>query len=162
MSEATPIALLVKVEAGLFRHMIYAKVAAVLSFSGLVYASALAQTAHTPPAGTSERAAIMDALRGAAQKDLGRSVIFKVDTLRVAGSWAYARVSPTLPNGDEIDYSKTRYRKQVELGAFDSQGEALLQRDGEDWKVLEWAFGGTDVASVTWSDKYRFPKSLLE
>lgn len=67
-----------------------------------------------------------------------------------------------MPNGDEIDYSKTKYRKEMELGAFDPQGEALLQRNGDDWKVLEWVFGGTDVASVTWGDRYRFPKSILD
>lgn len=104
----------------------------------------------------------MDALRGPAQKDFGRSVIFKVDQLRVAGDWAFARVTPTLPNGDEIDYRKTHYREQVESGAFDPMGEALLRRQDGKWKVLEWAFGGTDVPSAAWGDKYRMPKSLLE
>ena len=104
----------------------------------------------------------MDALRVPAEKDLGRSVIFKVDRLRVAGDWAYARVSPTLPNGGAIDYSKTKYRKQVEFGAFDPQAEALLRLEDNGWKVLEWVFGRTDVASVTWGEKYRIPKSLLE
>ncbi|MDQ6626085.1 MAG: hypothetical protein M3Y69_08105 [Verrucomicrobiota bacterium] len=104
----------------------------------------------------------MDALRAPAQKDLGRTVIFKVDILRVAGDWAYARFSPTMPNGDEIDYSKTKFREQMELGAFDPQGEALLQRRGGEWKVREWVFGATDVPSATWSEKYRFPKGLLD
>ncbi|MFN2474870.1 MAG: hypothetical protein ABR526_00815 [Chthoniobacterales bacterium] len=149
-----------KAEADLLRDMVYAKVAAALSF--LVCAGAFAQDAHTPQPGTPERAAIMDALRVAAQKDLGRAVIFKVDALRMAGDWAYARVSPTTPNGEEIDYSKTKFRKQVELGAFDPQGEALLRREGDRWKILEWVFGATDVTSVTWGDRYRFPKSILD
>ena len=104
----------------------------------------------------------MDALRVPAQKDLGRTVIFKVDRLRVAGDWAFARVSPTLPDGSEIDFSKTKFRKLIDLGAFDPQGEALLRREDDEWEVLEWVFGATDVPSAGWSDKYRFPKSLLE
>jgi hypothetical protein len=141
--------------------VIYTKLALILCCS-LLSATALAQSARTPAPGTEERAAIMDALRGPAEKELKQRVIFKVDTLRVAGDWAYARVSPTRPNGEEIDFSKTKYRKQVELGMFDPQGEALLRLDDDGWTVLEWAFGGTDVASVDWPDKYRMPKSLLQ
>ena len=96
----------------------------------------------------------MDALRVPAEKDLGRAVIFKVDLLSVAGKWAFARVSPTLPNGGEIDYSRTKYRQQVELGAFDAQGEALLRREGDEWKVLEWRFGATDTETPLWAEKY--------
>lgn len=120
-----------------------------------------AESPHTPQAGTSERAAIMDAMRMRAEKDLGQPVVFKVEVLRVVGDWAYARVSPTTPGGDEIDFSKTKYREQVELGAFDPQGEALLRLKGDGWKVLEWAFGGTDVASAAWGEKHDFPENLL-
>ncbi|MDQ6810186.1 MAG: hypothetical protein M3Z64_12310 [Verrucomicrobiota bacterium] len=134
----------------------------ILCCSSLICIDGFAQSARTPASGSAEREAIMDALRVPAKKDLGRDVIFKVERLRVAGDWAFARVSPTLPDGSEIDYAKTKFRKQIELGAFDPQGEALLQRDADGWKVLEWVFGRTDVASVTWSERYRFPKSLLE
>lgn len=142
--------------------MIHRTFAAVICCSLLATFSALAQSARTPAPGTEERAAIMDALRIPAEKELKQRVIFKVDRLRVAGDWAYARVSPTKPNGDDIDFSKTKYRKQVELGAFDPQGEALLRLEEDGWTVLEWAFGGTDVASAAWGDKYRFPQSLLD
>ena len=104
----------------------------------------------------------MDALRVPAKKDLGRTVIFKVDQLRVLGDWAFARVSPTLPNGDEIDYSKTQYREQAELGMFDPQAEALLRQTVDGWDVVEWRFGATDVESVLWVDKYGLPKGLIE
>ncbi len=142
--------------------MTYRHLALTLILPVLFCAHAVAQSARTPAAGTEERAAIMDALRVPVEKDLKQRVIFKVDRLRVAGDWAYARVSPTQPDGDEIDFSRTKYRKQVELGAFDPQGEALLRLEDDGWKVLEWVFGGTDVASVTWGDKYRFPQSILE
>lgn len=133
-----------------------------LCSSLLVTGSGFAQKAHTPAPGTAERKAIMDAMRATAEKDLKQPVIFEVLRLRVAGPWAYARVSPTRPNGAKIDYAKTKYREQIELGAFDPQGETLLRQEGDGWKVLEWSFGSTDVPSVGWADTYRLPKSLLE
>ena len=142
--------------------MPYRKLSLVLCCLFYACTNAFAQSAHTPEPGSAERAAIMDALRVPARKDLGRAVIFNVDQLRVAGDWAFARVMPTLPDGGAIDYSKTKYREQVELGAFDPLGEALLRREGEEWKVLEWRFGATDVESVLWVEKYGMPKSLLE
>ena len=142
--------------------MLNRKFAVILCCSVVASVTTFAQSARTPAPGSEERAAIMDALRVPAEKELKQSVIFKVERLRVAGDWAYARVSPTRPNGDKIDFSKTKYRKQVELGAFDPQGEALLRLEDDGWEVLEWAFGGTDVASAEWGDKYRLPKSLLQ
>jgi hypothetical protein len=142
--------------------MIYRKLALVLCCSLLVSVNAFAQSAYTPKPGSVEREAIMDALRVPAKKDLGRTVSFKVDQLRVLGDWAFARVSPTLPNGEEIDYTKTKYRKQVELGAFDPQAETLLRKTVEGWDVVEWRFGATDVESVLWIQKYDLPKALIQ
>ena len=141
--------------------MPYRKLALLLWGLLTVLASAFAQSAYTPKPGSAEREAIMDALRVPAKKDLGRTVIFKVDQLRVVGDWAFARVSPTLPNGEEIDYRKTKYRKMVELGAFDPQAETLLRRTAKGWDVVEWRFGATDVESVLWVQKYNLPKSLI-
>ncbi len=142
--------------------MIYRKLALILGCSLSICLNAFAQVAHTPAAGSEERKAIMDALRVPAEKDLGRKVIFRVDHLRVAGNWAFARVVPLLPNGGEIDYSRTKYRTQLEEGAFDAEAECLLRRDGDEWTVLEWRFGATDTETQIWVEKYRIPKSLLD
>jgi hypothetical protein len=144
--------------------MTYPRAAFSLFCCLLVSTSAFAQRAHTPKPGSAERAAIMDAIRGPAEKELKQSVIFKVEHLRVAGEWAYAKVSPTRPDGGELNYSKTKFQKLIDLGAFDPQGEALLfkEEDGE-WTVVEWVFGSTDVPSVEWSSKHPgIPKSVLE
>lgn len=137
------------------------KLALVLVWSFSVCVNSFAQNAHTPPAGSKEREAIMDALRIPAKKDLGRTVIFRVDVLRVVGDWAFARVSPTLANGEAIDYTTTKYREQIEAGAFDPQAEALLRQTVDGWDVVEWRFGATDVESVLWVKKYDLPKSLI-
>ena len=137
----------------------------VITLAVLLWASsvesALAQSAHTPPAGGAERKAIMDALRVPCEADLGRKVIFQVQHLRVAGEWAFARVVPLQPGGKEIDYSRTKYAEAEAEGAFDAEGEALLRRSGETWKVVEWRFGATDTEVDLWLEKYRFPRAIL-
>ena len=120
------------------------------------------QSVHTPAAGTAERKAIVDVLRVPAEKDLGRKVIFKVSHLRVAGDWAFARVVPIQPDGKEIDYSRTKYREQMESGAFDAEAETLLRRVNGKWKLLEWRFGASDTEVELWLQKYRMPKALLQ
>ena len=129
-----------------------------------ISAGAFAQKAHTPEPGSAEPVAIMDAIRVPAQKELKQTVIFNVDRLRMAGNWAYAKVSPTKPDGSTLDYSRTKFQKQIDLGAFDPQGEALLFKESSgDWSVVEWAFGSTDVPSAGWSSKHgAMPKSLLQ
>lgn len=120
----------------------------------------LAQSAHTPPAGSAERKEIMDVLRVPCERDLGQKVIFRVQQLRVIGEWALARVVPIRPDGSDIDYSKTKYREENEEGAFDGEGEALLRRDGGKWKLLEWRFGASDTEVPEWFEKYHAPAAL--
>jgi hypothetical protein len=103
----------------------------------------------------------MDVLRVPCEKDLAREVIFKVQHLRVAADLAFARVIPVLPNGADIDYSRTKYAEQLAEGAFDAEAEALLRREGGQWKLLEWRFGATDTEVDIWEKKYRMPKSLF-
>lgn len=126
--------------------------------------NAFAQSAHTPAVGSDERKALMDAIRVPAENELKQKVIFNVDRLRVAGAWAYARVSPTRPDGSELNYSKTKFQEQIDLGLFDPQGEALLvQKANGRWSVVEWVFGSTDVPSAGWSDTHGgLPKSLFQ
>ena len=123
-------------------------------------ASGFGQTAHTPPAGSVERKAIMDVLRVPCEQDLGRKVIFRVDHLRVANDWAFARVVPMQPDGKEIDYSRTKYAEVHAEGAFDAEGEALMRRVNGNWKVLEWRFGATDTEVDLWLEKHRFPRAI--
>ncbi len=122
--------------------------------------TAVAQGPYTPKTGSAERKAIMDTLRPACERDVGQKVIFRVQHLKIIGDWALARVVPLRTNGSEIDYTKTKYREANEEGAFDGEGEALLRREGGDWKLLEWRFGATDTEVEIWFEKYRAPSAL--
>jgi hypothetical protein len=123
-------------------------------------AVAFAQRSYTPPPGSEDRAAIMDVLREPCERDLKQKVIFRVQHLRIAGNFALARVAPLRPGGGEIDFSKTKYREEVEEGVFDGEGEALLRRTDVGWKLLEWRFGASDTEVPMWLEKYGAPESL--
>ena len=134
----------------------------LLAFSLFVAAGthAYAQRAYTPPAGSAERKAIMDVLRVPVEADLRQKVVFKVQHLKIVGPWALARVVPIRPDGGEINYSRTRYREDMEDGAFDGEGEALLRNDSAGWRLLEWRFGASDTEVDIWLEKYRAPAAL--
>lgn len=121
---------------------------------------AQAQSGYTPPPGSPERKAIMDVLRAPAEADLRQRVIFRVQHLRVVGRWCLARVVPLRPDGGEIDYRRTKYRDDLEEGAFDGEGEALLRRDSDGWRLLEWRFGASDTEVDIWLEKYGAPAAL--
>ncbi len=125
-------------------------------------AGAHGQEARTPEAGSPERKAIMDALRAPFERALGQPVIFAVSLLKVSEGWAAVRVQPKTPSGGEIDYRRTKYRKQLEEDMFDPTGEALLRRQGASgpWRIIEWKFGGTDTALSAWVNSHGAPQSL--
>jgi hypothetical protein len=73
---------------------------------------------HTPPVGSAERKAIMDALR-TQQED--QKIVFKVHHLKVHGAWAWVDVTPLDEKG-----------KAVAEG-----GPSLLHLENGAWKVMD-------------------------
>ena len=131
-----------------------------LSFLAAMTTASFAQRAYTPAAGTPERKAIMDVLRVPVEADLQQRVVFKVQHLRIVGQWCLARVVPIRPDGSDINYRRTRYRDDLEEGSFDGEGEALLRRAGDGWRLLEWRFGASDTEVPMWLEKYGAPAAL--
>lgn len=122
----------------------------------------LSQQPRTPGPGSAERREIMDVLRAPCERDLRQKVIFKVSQLNVVGDWALARVIPMQPNGQAIDYRKTKYREAFEDDMFGGLGEALLRKKAGNWTLMEWRFGATDTEVMEWLQKYQIPKSILK
>lgn len=65
-----------------------------------------AQTPHTPKPGSPERQAICDAMRAFvqaeyAEKTLPKPVVFKINTLRVQGDFAYLECLPLFSDGTD-------------------------------------------------------------
>ena len=117
---------------------------------------------YTPAPQTPERKAIADALRAPVEKKLKKSVVFKIDHLKVQGGWAFLRGVPQRPDGKPMDYGDTPYREQKELGMFDDQISALLKKEGGKWVVVTYDIGATDVVYLDWAEKYKAPPAIFE
>ncbi len=116
---------------------------------------------YTPEKGSSERKAILDALRLPVEKKLNQQVIFKVDHLKVQNGWAFVLGSPQKPDGGTPDYRGTVYRAAVEAGAFDNSVVALLHNVNGKWKVVNYVIGATDVPYVDWDKTYHAPRDIF-
>jgi len=109
------------------------------------------------------RKTILDALRPSIEKDLKQKVIFKVDELRVYGTWAFAHVHPIQPNSKPINFAKTKYAEAEREGMFDGDSTyALLRLVKGKWTVRDFVIGPTDVYWSNWMDApYNAPKTLF-
>jgi hypothetical protein len=128
--------------------------------------AATAQTGLYHPAfGSAERKAILNGLRPAIERDLGRKVIFEVGKLSVQGEFAFADVIPRQPSGAKIDYLKTRYASVYRNGDLDGGANApvyaLLRFRAGAWHVVQFAIGPTDVAYADWWRLYGAPKPIF-
>lgn len=123
--------------------------------------TAAAQRPHTPPRGSAERQALMDALRATVQRELGKPAIFEVRELRVLGDWAFADVTPRKPDGSAFDFRGTPMEQAWREGFVDDGMYAVLRRRDGRWRVVRHAIGPTDVAWMGWEDELRAPRALF-
>jgi hypothetical protein len=125
-------------------------------------ASAQRNQPHTPPSGSAERTAILDALRAPVQKELKRAALFKVDHLKVQNGWAFLRGVPRQPGGKPMSYRGTAYQRAREDGVFDDWICALLRRQpGGKWRVVTYVIGATDVVYEGWDRQYKAPPAIF-
>jgi hypothetical protein len=109
------------------------------------------------------RKPLLDALRGAVEKDLGQPVQFVVSTLRVQGHWGFVIATPQTKAGQPIDYAATHYAEAMADGVFDGGTVfALLRSDGSQWSVKAFVVGPTDVAYLAWPEQHGAPVTLFE
>lgn len=123
--------------------------------------SDLTRELHSPVAGSAERTAILDALRGPVEAELEQPVVFKVNLIRAQGEWAFVRATPLQPGGNRIDYLNTKFREQVENGAFDDSVDALVKYTNGSWQPVIYVIGATDVAWSLWPQEYGAPEALF-
>ena len=92
--------------------------------------------AHTPPPGSGERKAILDALRVPVERTYHERIVFVVERLKVGAGYAYADVGAQGPDG----------KPPQELAGMAGDVSALLRKQGGRWKVLKWgSYGGMDL-----------------
>lgn len=145
---------------GVFQDVIYT---GMLCGAILFCISLWAETqAYTPPAGSPERKAIMNALRGGVQTEFKQAVIFEVEHLKVNRGWAFLRGIPRQPSGRPINYAGTPYQQRIKEGMFDDWIAALLRKSGEKWQVEIYVVGYTDVPYEEWISQYHAPKLIFQ
>lgn len=108
----------------------------------VVIALALLTLTAASPA-TSQRKAVLDALRLPVEKKLGPDVEFVVALLRVEDGWAFVIADPQRKSGKPIDGWKIFGE---DFGNMDGlRVDAVLQKRNGRWIVADYAIGATDV-----------------
>ena len=108
-------------------------------------------------------AGIMRSLESTVSRHLGQPVRLEYRGGSVVASFATVLAEPFAPDGSAIDFDAyPEYAPAIEAGAFDSQVQALLRRQGEGWVVLEFVLGATDVQFVEFWRRHNVPGVDLE
>jgi hypothetical protein len=95
----------------------------------------------TPPSGSPERKAILDALRPTFETSFGKPVEFRVSSLRIAAGFAWVVVHPQRPNG--VPIAKKQWDAAVgacEQDRTNAVAQFWMRRGDDDWKV-RWTNG---------------------
>ena len=102
-------------------------------------------TAHTPPDGSAERNAILQAVQHALARQGRKNLVLDVPYLKVHNGWAWIQVNPKSANGQQH---------------YESQS-GLLQQTANKWTLLEWmpAEEGTDYAKYFQKLKAKYPSA---
>jgi hypothetical protein len=119
-----------------------------LGLSSVIFASLSlgAQAAPTSVSATQERAAILNALRQNAQRDLGQPIRFVVKTLTIHEDVAFIAVMPERTNGRPIDVRQTPICRDGACAEWDGvHTEGLLYKSNGRWIVEHYSVGSTDL-----------------
>jgi uncharacterized protein YceK len=118
---------------------------AFLVVSLLLSSCASVNTAHTPPDGSAERNAIIQATQHALARQGRKNLVLVVPYLKVHNGWAWIQVNPQSANGTQH---------------YESQS-GLLQQTTKGWTLLEWmpAEEGTDYTKYFKNLKAKYPSA---
>ncbi|MDJ0514162.1 MAG: hypothetical protein QNJ62_12040 [Methyloceanibacter sp.] len=125
------------------------------------------QTAHavdcpyTPGVSTSERKAILNALRKPIVRELGQGVRFVIERLSVCRGWAFVEATPQSSTGEAVDWSISSYADAVKHDACGGYVHALLVRRSGQWRVRHYQICATDVPYVSWAKEFGAPTQLF-
>ena len=134
-------------------------VAAVsMTFAGILAASA---QVVSPPRGSPQRTAVLDAVRPMVEAELGKPVEFVVNEIRLLGEWAFVVLAPQRPGGGKIEYAYTRYQQAVDNDMFGGLVIALLRQTPKGWLVYQYDLGATDVVWLEWKQIYPVPPEVF-
>lgn len=122
----------------------YLTIASVVT-SVLLSGCASVNNAHTPPDGSAERNAILQATQDALARQGRKNLVLDIPYLKVHNGWAWIQINPRSANG------KQHYESQ----------SGLLQEQANKWKLLEWmpAEEGTDYKKYFANLRTKYPSA---
>jgi hypothetical protein len=136
---------------------------ALLYLSLLSTGANVSAQVYSPTRSDPERKAILDAIRPHAERDLGPPVEFVIYELNVSGAFAFMSGNAQRQGGKAINPRTTPYAKRYGLDELEMWDcchvEAVLQKSGNGWRVLETHVGSSDAWFAGWCD--RVPKRLI-
>jgi uncharacterized protein YceK len=117
---------------------------APLVTSMLLAGCASVNTAHTPPDGSTEKNAILQATQRALARQGRKNLVLVVPYLKVHNGWAWIQVNPHSADGTQH---------------YESQSGLLQEKTTNKWTLLEWMPGeeGTDYANYFKNLKAKYP-----
>jgi hypothetical protein len=119
----------------------------VLVVTSLLLAScASVNTAHTPPDGSTERSAILQATQSALARQGRQNLVLVVAYLKVHNGWAWIQVNPQSSDGRQH---------------YESRSGLLQEKTTNKWTLLEWmpAEEGTDYTKYFKNLKAKYPSA---
>jgi hypothetical protein len=119
---------------------------AFLFASLLLSSCASVNTAHTPPDGSAERNAILQAVHYALARQGRKNLVLIVPYLKVHNGWAWIQVNPQSANWTQH---------------YESQSGLLQEKTANKWTLLEWmpAEEGTDYTKYFKNIKAKYPSA---
>jgi hypothetical protein len=119
---------------------------AFLVASLLLSSCASVNTAHTPPDGSAERNAILQAVHHALARQGRKNLVLIVPYLKVHNGWAWIQVTPQSANGTQH---------------YESQSGLLQEKTTNKWTLLEWmpAEEGTNYTKYFKNLKAKYPSA---
>lgn len=120
-----------------------------------------ARSYYTPARNTAERKALMNTARVPMLRELRQKVIFLVKELRTDGEWYFLMAEPLQPDGTKLDWRTTPYASDWANDAMSDLVMVLMRRQGNNWQVIDYVIGPTDVHWVNWVTRYNLPERLF-
>jgi len=138
------------------RRLSIAAVTETDSESTSLVPSAERQDYREPPAGSSERRAILTAIRPLAERELRQPVRFLVRAMPVADDWVVALLEPVTKDGTSFEWTKAAVASSPQGQSFGGRVLvlALLKREIGQWRVWELALGEISKGLDEWPQRY--------
>jgi hypothetical protein len=108
-----------------------------------IAATPAAATVHTPPVGSAERHAVLEALRPSIEAQFRVPIAFVPHMLCVSEGWAVILADPQRKGGGQVPWQRVMSQAEYDIGGIEVS--AVLRYRNDRWNLVESAYGATDV-----------------